>query len=263
MKHLLIIGLLGGISICTQNVAFASMNNVISDTIRFNKKGPFVENDTVFLSRYGDNTNGYYKFKDVYIESNRQSKNYQKVLKHIASINNNINEWNINNVKEHLKFIKKDYSGPLAKHPISVNLPEAWTPLRSFQGKYYINELDTYYTFWLTDSCYVRNYMDGPFHTIIQSFKKISPKHYQFRIAYSDHFNYIDLYMIDDMRKIAVVIESTPGGAHEWKGLFVSAETVHLFDLIAYHSSDMPDDEVEYDEIDFDALLKPFKENKK
>lgn len=264
MKHLFVIGLIGGISICAhQSITHDTIDSTTNDTVRINKKGPFVENDTVFLYRYASNTDGDYNFKDFYIETNRQSKSYQKVLEKVAAVSNNVTEWNIDHVNAQLKQIKEFHPAPLTKHPIPKQMQEGWMPLHSFQGKYYINDLDVFHMFWITDSLYIRNYMDGPTYYIIQSFKEISPGHYQFSKAYRNSVDNIDIYMIDEKRKIAVFVKSSPGENYSNKGLFVAQETADLFDLIACRSRDMPINEVEYDEIDFDALLKPFKENKK
>lgn len=236
---------------CQEGTILNSPVSDIKDTILYHKRGPFVENDTLFLLRSADNTSGFHDFEDVFIETDRQSKRFQNVL--TRGSNMILKEEERNEFNEVLKRSKKNHLEPLIKHPIS-DISKGWIPLHSFQGKYYINSIDIFYIFWITDSLYVRNYMDGPTPYIIRSAKKVSPKHYQLYLGY-ENIKSIDLYVVDDKRKIAVAVESMPKTSYKRTSLFVSSETAHLFDLIDWNSSTMPVDHLEYDKIDFQKLI--------
>lgn len=250
MKHLLIIiGLIVGIDAYAQNNIPTNKTN---DTIRYTRKVLFVENDTVFLSRVSNNSNGFHYFEDVYIETNRQSTTFQRVLNRAYNILLDQEEKEyFDDVVKRYKDINKQES--LVKHPVS-DISKGWIPLQSFQGKYYINSIDIFQLFWITDSLYIRNYMDGPTPYIIHSFKKVSPTHYQIHLGQKDSL-IIDFYIIDDKKKIAIVVKSMPKSDHKEISLFVSSETAHLFDLIAWNSSQVPYDHIVYDKIDFQKLI--------
>lgn len=228
----------------------------VNDTIQylFKKKGPFIENDTTFLYRYVANSRGYYNFADAYIETDRQSKSYQKMLNRASSYL--LDDWDRDNYNILFKYLKKRYTKPFPKHSLS-DLARAWIPLSSFQGKYYINQLDVFSYFWLTDSLYIRNYMDGPTPLAIQSFKQVSPTHYHLSVTLDGNdFQNIDLYIIDAKRKIAVFVETNNENTYKRYSLYVSKETASLFDLIVWNSTDMPSsDDVDFDKIDFQQLL--------
>lgn len=235
----------------TQNSAVSAVNDTL-----FKKKGLFVENDTTFLYRYVNNSRGYYNFVDAYIETDRQSKSYQKMLNRASSYL--LDDRDRNNYNSSFKYLKEKYTKPLPKHSLS-NLSRAWIPLSSFQGKYYINQLDIFRYFWLTDSLYIRNYMDGPVPYVIQSFKQVNPTHYHLSVTMDgNNFQNQDLHIIDTKRKIAVLVESDKENKHKRYSLYVSKETASLFDLIVWNSTDMPNlhsGNVGFDKIDFQKLL--------
>lgn len=231
-----------------QNIASADITK--KDTFRYEKKGPFVENDTTFLYRFATNVQGYHCFADIYIEKDRQSESYQRILKCASTYEGN------ESYDAELKQLKEKHPQSFPKYSLS-DLPRTWIPLCSFQNKYYINELDAYYPCWITDSLYIKNYMDGPTPFIIQTFKQISPTHYHFDLMRWDNLSHIDLQIIDKERKIAIVTTDEQESNRKWQTLYVAKETAPLFDLIAWYSSDMPNgNEIDFDEIDFDTLLK-------
>lgn len=210
----------------------------------YERKGPFVENDTTFLYKSVCHQGEYRRYCKAYIEKNRQAPVYRFILS--GSSLDSLDEWNANSFKQNLERIKEEHPAPLPLHSLH-GCPEAWIPLCSFQGRCYINVLD-FYPFWLTDSVYVEQYMDGPMPDLIESSEQPGPARYRFRTAEIT----LDLHIIDTVRKIAAVMRSDM--SHP--ALYVARETACLFDVVDWDSSEVPmGDEVDWDDIDWRELI--------
>lgn len=232
-----------------------STNSVIKDTFSYEKKGPFVENDTTFLYRFATNNDGYYCFEDAYIERDRQSKRYQQVLNYASTYL--LNHWDVEHFDYELKYLKEKHPQSFPKHTLSDDFPRNWIPIRSFQNTYYISELSACYTSFFTDSLYIKKDMDGPIPYIIQSFKQVSPTHYLFDLIRHDNLSHLDLQIIDTERKIAVITTVDQENERKWQTLYIAKDTAPLLDAICWNSTDMPEEfHVDFDKIDFETLLK-------
>ena len=232
-----------------------STDSVKKDTFSYEKKGPFVENDTTFLYRFATNNDGYYCFEDAYIERDRQSKSYQQILNYASTYL--LDHWDVEQFDYELKYLREKHPQSFPKHTLSDDFPKTWIPICSFQNTYYINELNACYTSFFTDSLYIKQNMDGPMPYIIQSFKRVTPTHYLFDLIRHDNLCHLDLQIIDTERKIAIITTEDQESDRKWHTLYIAKDTAPLLDAICWNSTDMPEDShVDFDEIDFDALLK-------
>ena len=212
--------------------------------------GPFVENDTTFLFVHeyplGSDTNRY----KVFIRKGPQPND----IPNFASLlPQNETQWK--DFTDLLHMLKKRHPGPLLRHTALEGLPHSWTPVRSFQGNCYVNGFNPY-PVWISDSLFVRQTMDGPWPSRISAAERIAPMHYRLRTtAGYDGIEQIDIYFVDSVRRTAVFAFSNDRKTEQFQSLYVPFETGIGMDMVDFYSLELPDDEVEWDEIDFGALI--------
>ena len=212
--------------------------------------GPFAENDTTFLFVHeyliGNDTNRY----KVFIRKGPQPND----IPNFASLSpQNESAWK--DFTDLLHTLKKRRPGPLAHHAALAGLPHSWTPVRSFRGSYYVNGFNPY-PVWISDSLFVRQTMDGPWPSRISAAERIAPMHYRLRTtAGYDGIEQIDIYFVDSVRRTAVFAFSNDRKTEQFQSLYVPFETGIGMDMVDFYSLELPDDEVEWDEIDFGALI--------
>lgn len=212
--------------------------------------GPFVERDTTFLfvEEYplGDDTNHY----KVFIRKAPQpagNVNFTRLSPQ------NEREWN--DFTSMLREIKKSRPEPLPRHSVLNELPHSWTPVRSFGGNYYVDGFNPYPK-WISDSLFVSQFMDGPYPSPIEAADRISPVHYRLRTSagYSD-VSQVDIHLVDTARTIAVFTFSNEEKTTCFHALYTPFETGLEMDMADFHSLELPADEVEWDDTDFEALI--------
>ena len=214
------------------------------------RRGPFVENDTTFLFVHeyplGSDTNRY----KVFIRKGPQPND----IPNFASLSpQNETQWK--DFTDMLHMLKKRHPGPLLRHTALEGLPHSWTPVRSFQGNYYVNGFNPY-PVWISDSLFVRQTMDGPWPSRISAAERIAPMHYRLRTtAGYDGIDQVDIYLVDSVRRTAVFAFSNDRKTEQFQSLYVPFETGIGMDMVDFYSLELPDDEVEWDEIDFGALI--------
>lgn len=212
--------------------------------------GPFVENDTTFLfvEEYplGSDTNHY----KVFI---RKAPQTMTNLNFARLSPQNKAEWK--DFTYLLREIKKSHPEPLPHHAALKELPHSWTPVRSFGGNYYVDGFHPY-PVWISDSLFVRQFMDGPCPSRIDAAERISPTHYRLRTSagYSD-VDRVDIHIVDNVRTIAVFTFSNDEKTERFHSLYAPFETGLKMDMVDFYSLELPEDEVEWDEIDFEALI--------
>ena len=209
-----------------------------------------MENDTTFLFVHeyplGSDTNRY----KVFIRKGPQPND----IPNFASLSpQNETQWK--DFTDMLHMLKKRHPGPLLRHTALAGLPHSWTPVRSFQGNYYVNGFNPY-PVWISDSLFVRQTMDGPWPSRISAAERIAPMHYRLRTtAGYDGIEQIDIYFVDSVRRTAVFAFSNDRKTEQFQSLYVPFETGIGMDMVDFYSLELPDDEVEWDEIDFGALI--------
>lgn len=214
------------------------------------RRGPFVENDTTFLFVHeyplGSDTNRY----KVFIRKGPQPND----IPNFASLSpQNETQWK--DFTDMLHMLKKRHPGPLLRHMALEGLPHSWTPVRSFRGNCYVNGFNPY-PVWISDSLFVRQTMDGPWPSRISAAERIAPMHYRLRTtAGYDGIDQVDIYLVDSVRRTAVFAFSNDRKTEQFQSLYVPFETGIGMDMVDFYSLELPDDEVEWDEIDFGALI--------
>lgn len=98
--------------------------------------------------------------------------------------------------------------------------------------------------------------MDGPFPARIDAAERLSPTHYRLRTTagYSDT-DQLDIHIVEPGRKVAVFSFSNDEKTDVFHVLYVPFETGLGMDLVDFYSLELPEDEVEWDEIDFESLI--------
>lgn len=233
------------------------------------RKGPFIENDTTFLYKhFSKDKDNYVAYENAYIETNRESKFFQRILSDYyftfqhGPLSNEEREYNYT-----IELQKKGKNlQTLKKHSLKGLANKKWIPLNRYKGKYYLDGENCKYVTWLTDSVYVHRYMDGPKPYILQSFKKINKRHFYFRYTrgsiypatnkYTESLYDVELYIVDPKQKIAVTRTLEYDNHAFYYRLWIAHENAASVDMIEYDSNNMPLRDVPYDRIDFLSLIK-------
>ena len=212
--------------------------------------GPFVERDTTFLfvEEYpiGSDTNHY----RVFIR--RAPQPADNVNFTVLSPQNE-RDWN--EFTSILRGIKKSHPEPLPRHAALKDLPRNWTPVRSFGGRYYVDGFAPY-PVWISDSLFVRQFMDGPCPSPIEAAERISPTHYRLRTSagYSG-IDRVEIHIVDTVRKIAVFAFCYENNKTCFHALYAPFESGLGLDMVDFYSLERHADVVKWDEIDFEALI--------
>lgn len=114
----------------TQAVTTAATPKKLS----YEKKGMFVENDTTFLYRYAklDTFNNHvsYDYTDAYIETNRESKDWQTVKQWWSNFI--YNEYDQDSYNKWLEYLHKEFGTPLPTHNCD-EIKTTWVPFLSWK----------------------------------------------------------------------------------------------------------------------------------
>lgn len=223
------------------------------DTARYERRGPFVENDTTFLyqSSVYDSEYDCTSHCRVYIEKNLESSSHRLLA---ACSSPGYDDWSREAYAQYLKLLKELHPEPFPVFSLQ-ECPRIWIPIASFQGAYYVDMLD-FYPIWITDSLFVRQMMDGPYPSVIDAFERIDPTHYRFRTTagYTD-VKQVDIFIADTLRKIAVFAFSDEQKSLFY-GLYAPLETACGMELVEWDFTDLPDgDEVDWGSVDYEALI--------
>ena len=229
----------------------------------YEKKGMFVENDTTFLYRYAklDTFNNHvsYDYTDAYIETNRESKDWQTVKQRWSNFI--YDEYHQETYDYELKHLHEKFGTPLPTHNCD-EIKTTWVPFLSYRGKYYAEFQSSYYGIFINDSLYVQMYMDGPYSCSIQSAEKISPTHFRLQVRghAQEKVKQQDIYIINPECNIAIFSSPNPernNGKENW--LYMAKESAEQLDLITWRSTSMPDISlIGYDEMNADSLLQNY-----
>lgn len=212
--------------------------------------GPFVENDTTFLFVHeyplGGDTN---RFK-VFIRKGPQPAdipNFSDLSPQNAPL------WK--DFTDQLRTIKKTHPEPLLRHASLEGAPSSWTPVRIFRGKCYVDGFNPY-PLWISDSLFIRATMDGPYPSLIDAAQRIDPTHFRLRTASRfDGIDRVDIRIVDTVRKIAVFTFTNDENSQKIETLYIPFETGREMNMVDFDSLELPEDEVAWDEIDFEALI--------
>lgn len=144
---------------------------------------------------------------------------------------------------------------PLPVHALD-GCPETRIPLATLRGKQDV-ELLACDAVWLTDSPYVRQFLDGPLPGRIEAISHPMPVHYRLRIvgpSYSEPGMLMDFRIIDPVRQIAAIVFRT---GTEYALLYGSLERIDLFDVVDRDFTEPPaGDGIPWNETDYLALVR-------
>lgn len=230
-----------------------SAKRTTHDVRMYEKRGPFMENDTLFLYKstlYAPESDLTFHYT-AYVEQNPQSAPYRE-LEARSSLDSREGE---RDLAEQRKLLKKRFPGPFPVQPLR-DCPRRWIPVNSFQGRYYV-DMEHLRPVWISDSLYIRSTTDGPVPSVIRSFEREGPDHFRFRTA--DRFGgtrTVDLYLLDTVRKIAVFATRCQDSEPVRYGLYAPYETACELDLVVWETTEMPaGDEIAWDPIPFEELI--------
>jgi hypothetical protein len=209
-----------------------------------------VLNDTTFIHR--KITNEFYHA--IYIDTSQNSKDYNWITNFDfrESESETYNNYYSSHKKEHNddRSLKKS------------NLLGGWLPVYQYKEKYYLyapSEGGAIGRRIINDSAFVYWYMDGPLPLSLTSIKKKGKGHY---ILKMDDFVFekekketLEIYQIDPKTRLSVFFFPEEIERYRYQ-LYVPKENAHYFDMVVNYCNSQKQLELEFDKIDFQALLK-------
>ncbi|MES2331925.1 MAG: hypothetical protein V4539_20125 [Bacteroidota bacterium] len=238
---------------------FASHGNEPLQSVRSKNISDKEVYDTTFLIKRSKDTiyNGvdYHFFYNVYIDTNRNSKNHQLLGDFLFTQDQNIDAYN--------ERIKKRKIA-LSKIPLD-DLPREWVPLYLYKNKYYVykpSDLGNLGRRIVSDSLLMFWFVDGPMPYVLQSVSKkdndtweIRSKDYFVRMEGFIRPEILNIYIIDKENRIAVWEYKSETEKKFNYELYIPKENIKNFDMIVNESdSKMP--EFDFDQPDFKKLLR-------
>ncbi len=183
--------------------------------------------DTLFLRREVDTLeSGWVDYNYVYIEKDRTSKFYSWLTSfqfHEFNIRS-LESYGITGVTSSADFNENTQSG----------LPKNWIPLYQLNGEYYIYKPSDFGNAGrriLTDSLFIKWYMDGPMPFKIISQQQNADTHKFDLEVYDDTVEKLRIHLIDKKRQI-YWFENPDEEKPSRKRLYIPAERAYEYELI-------------------------------
>lgn len=210
-----------------------------------------VLNDTTFIHR--KITNDFYHA--IYIDTSQNSKYYNWLT------NFDFDESESETYNDYYSYHKKKHS--YDKRLKNSNLLGGWLPIHQYKDKYYLyapSEGGAIGRRIINDSAFVYWYMDGPFPTPLISIKKKAKSHYilkmnDFGYGKREEEEILEIYQIDPKTRLSVFFFPEEIERYRYQ-LYVPKENAHYFDMVVNYCNSQKQLELEFDKIDFQALLK-------
>jgi len=138
-------------------------------------------------------------------------------------------------------------------------LPRNWVPLFRYKGQYYTYHASDWcciFRFRITDTTTIDHSIEGPEPSWLQQIHALGKG--QFKIKRRSRYigDEVDITIIDAIKGIAVLQFSPSTFTGGFQILMVDADRAHLFPTIVNYCVTNRMEEVEFDTIDFTALLK-------
>jgi hypothetical protein len=204
--------------------------------------------DTIFLTR--ELGKDYYHI--IYVEKNRRSIFYTQLLDF------KMDEPDTNAYIQNCKDFDKDLCKPVKKFRL-WGLARQWLPVYKYKHKYYLyypGDTGLENRKMITDSTICYSNMDGWFPEQMLSVKQPDKKTWTFGISsFGRAKSTLTIHIIDGKTQLAVWEDGGIGRPDRY-GLYIPREYAAKFDMIVnYTNGDLPD-EIEFDKINYNALLK-------
>jgi hypothetical protein len=214
---------------------------------------PIIE-DTIFIKR--ELTEKVYHA--IYIEKDSANKRFQWLTDFTFD---EFDSSALKGNREHMREKLPDRFGRVDLH----GLPNDWLPLYLYKNDYYLYAPSDWGNAGkriVTDSSLIYWYMDGPYAMPFQSSKKVSDRKYVFTFNNpwddDNHLNQLIITIIDPVTKMSVWEFSDEKRLHRYR-IYVPKSSAHHFDLIVNYCNNMKQLEYDFEEVDYEAFLKPFK----
>ncbi|RYY06433.1 MAG: hypothetical protein EOP43_06380 [Sphingobacteriaceae bacterium] len=220
---------------------------VILVGLTFSLFGQVKKNDTIFISK--DPLLG--TAQSIYFDNNKNSTSYKR-----------INYWKFlkfdqESYKESLDFLKKR---KLKLSKVTPVIPwKKWVILKQYKGKvyaYYPSDFYNHFKQSVNDTTFIDWTGEGPIANKIISQKKIDPKTYQFKLTgfyYKDRK--LTIHIIDTKKRLAV-FEDVTGEKEKRYYLMIESGKLNAVPLIVNNSETEKQLELQFDQPEFNKLLK-------
>lgn len=214
--------------------------------------------DTVFLRNemnYVDADSVKYPiWNKVFVVSDTQSNYYNALLDSTRD--------NIYDGKKMNEYFYLNKSQELKHFDVSM-LPHFWLPLVKYRQKYYLNSpADGDDSKIISDSLVIYYHWE-PIPFVINNFQRISPNHFRIQSKEIENSEYsldvLDIYIIDPVNNVAIWKYKSRHDGEYLYNLRVARQNAKMFPLVVNIANEKPN-EFEFDPIDFEKLLKRFKE---
>lgn len=205
--------------------------------------------DTTFISR--DTSDGSYHA--IFVENNKESKYYDWLT------NFNFDSSDYLSYNESIKAIFKDSLPKFSKTKLNSSLPRQWCGLNSYKDKFYLyapSDWGNNSNLIITDTTIIEYYMEGPYASIIESFKTIDANTFELSVhsAYRTT-NKMSIHIIDWKNQIAIFDNHSEEDQYRYS-LMVGSSKARQFPIIVNYCEDQKQMEVNFDKTDFNKLLK-------
>lgn len=205
--------------------------------------------DTIFLKRWVMDT-PYASYHAIYIEKDTSSTMWKSVV-----------SFEFNHFDSATFAEQKKKIGRLNKRiPGLSDQPLRFVPLHVYKGKYYLyhpSDFYGHYRFELNNSYLLDFSGEGPYPNKVKQLTKVSKKHWI--IERSPHWtgSRVDIQWVDIEKGIVVLSFSKNNDSiGSVKYLMVDVQQAWRFPMIVNYCTTNREDEVEFDTIDFEKLIR-------
>lgn len=204
--------------------------------------------DTVFILReiMGNDT-----YHAVFVDKDKNSKYYNWITDF------KFNSFDSISYNGAINLLKDRFPGGFSSHRIKAR-SKNWIPLYLYKNKYYAYvPSDKGYNNWIqiTDTTFIEYNMEGPMPSILNSFRKIDQRQFQFGLWDIQKMQTkINAYIIDPKRQIAVFEFIGKNEKNRYK-LMVNAGHIKYFPVIVNYCISEKVAEVEFQIPNYNRLI--------
>jgi len=226
-------------------------DNVVADTVTNPDSITTLSlyHDTLFLRRTVNEYDHYTSYNYVYIDTNRSSKYYDWLTSFQFS------EFNIRSLEAY-GVTGVNSSDDLKENRIS-DLPKNWLPLYSLDSEHYIYKPSDFGNAGrriLSDSSFIKWYMDGPMPHSILSYTRKELEWHRFELElYDGVTETLIIYPLYEARQIYVFEFPNEDERYRYR-LYIPASRARDFDIVVNTGNEKAW-EYDFDLIDFEKLI--------
>lgn len=200
-------------------------------------------NDTIFLFR----TLSPDYYHAVYVDTNRNSKAYQKLT------NFAFDSYYQEAFENNAHFIKEKYPDGYKIHN-RTNLPQKWLPIEKYKDRYYLYEPSdggNIGRLIINDTSFVDWGMEGPFPLPFRSIQRMNKRQYLISLEdpFSETLENIRVTILDSKTKLSLFETIDSNGKVRYE-LYIPIEYANRFDVVVNYTTIGKQPEFEFDAID-------------